>query len=81
MFFLIEYDRPSGRLVRVEPFAPADRGRAHEARLDLELTLNRAGVDDREVVILEAANEEGLRRTHRRYFEDLAGIVSSFGRD
>lgn len=81
MFFLIEYDRPSERLVRVEAFAAADRSRAAAARLDLELALNRNGSNEREVVILEAASEQALRRTHRRYFEDLATIASSFGRD
>jgi hypothetical protein len=41
----------------------------------MELDLNRRGVE-REVVLLEAENEEALRRTHRRYFEDLAQLVS-----
>ena len=77
MFFLIDYDRPSGHLVRVESFATAERERAADARLELELALHRDGVIDREVVILEAANEQALRRTHRRYFEDLEGIAAS----
>lgn len=77
-YYLIEYDRPSGRLVRFEPCSPGDRARATDARLDIESALNRRGVRDREVVTLEAASEEALRRAHRRYFEDLARIASSF---
>jgi hypothetical protein len=41
----------------------------------MELDLNSRGVE-REVVLLEAENEAALRRTHRRYFEDLAQLVS-----
>ncbi|MBI5140911.1 MAG: hypothetical protein HZA20_01810 [Nitrospirae bacterium] len=47
---------------------------AEEARLERELDLNRNGIE-REVVILEAASEEALRKTHRRYFEDLAALA------
>jgi hypothetical protein len=42
----------------------------------IELDLNKRGVDH-EVVLLEAASEEALRRTHRRYFEDPGQIVKS----
>jgi hypothetical protein len=42
----------------------------------LELELNRIGTVH-EVVILEAATEEALRRTHRRYFENLSELVNS----
>ncbi len=31
---------------------------------------------DREVVILEAESEEALRRTHRRYFENLSELAT-----
>jgi hypothetical protein len=30
-----------------------------------------------QVVLLEARNETALRRTHRRYFEDLAELAES----
>lgn len=50
------------------------------SRLEIELDLNRAGVDH-EVVLLEAASEKALRRTHRRYFEDLKQIVKSTSGD
>jgi hypothetical protein len=42
----------------------------------MELDLNSQGVE-REVVLLEAETEEALRRTHRRYFENLAELVTS----
>ena len=75
MFFLIEYDRTSGRLLSFRSFEDNARHQATECRLDLELRLNRAGIE-REVVLLEAASEDDLRRTHRRYFEDLGTLLS-----
>ena len=76
MIFLIEYNRPEDQLVTFQRFQDSERLKAQNARLDLELDLNRKGVDH-EVVLLEAASEERLRRTHRRYFEDLRQILES----
>jgi hypothetical protein len=76
MIFLIEYDRSQGRIVTFEAFADSARPAAEDSRLQLELELNRQGTE-REVVLLEAASEEALRRTHRRYFEDLSELVNS----
>ena len=73
---MIEYNRPQGRIVTFKRFKDSERLKAQNARLDLELDLNRRGVDH-EVVLLEAASEERLRRTHRRYFEDLRQILES----
>ena len=75
MLFLIEYDRPSGTLVQFRKFDDSERQFAQDTRLDLELTLNRRGIQ-REVVILDAPSEEALRHTHGRYFKDLAELVS-----
>ena len=77
MIFFIEYDRGEGRLVRLERFSDSDRKRAEESRLDLELELNSKGSEN-EVVLLEAASEEAVRRTHRRYFETLAELTAAF---
>lgn len=74
MFYLIEYHRERGRLVRFDVFPTERRPDAEAARLDLELSLNAAGVSH-EVVILEAADEDALRRTHRRYFDDARTIA------
>ena len=76
MIFLIEYNRPEGRIVTFKVFEDSERRKAADSRLEIELDLNRRGVDH-EVVLLEAASEAALRRTHRRYFEDLSQIVES----
>ncbi|MDQ3133757.1 MAG: hypothetical protein M3Q76_03000 [Acidobacteriota bacterium] len=76
MIFLIEYDRARGEIVTFRTFNNSERQNAEDARLEMELELNRLGTE-REVVLLEAATEEALRRTHRRYFEDLAELVNS----
>ena len=76
MLFLIEYDRPSGHIVTFRKFADSERQKAQDERLELELELNRQGIKH-EVVILGAASEEAVRRTHRRYFEDLAEIANT----
>ena len=70
MIFLIEYDRSAGVIVSRKEFSDAERRRAEESRLQLELSLNRRNVVH-EVVLLEAETEEALRRAHRRYFENL----------
>ncbi len=74
MVFLIEYDRSSGTIKEMRQFDDPSRKLAEEARLELELKLNRAGVLH-EVVLLEAPSEEALRRTHSRYFENVAEIA------
>jgi len=76
MIFLIEYDRTRGQIITFETFDDSERRKAEDSRLEMELELNRLGTE-REVVLLEAATEEALRRTHRRYFEDLAELVNS----
>jgi hypothetical protein len=78
MIFLIDYDRKKGRLVHLKSYEDSDRSRAEQARLELELSLRRSG-KSHEIVILEAANEAALRTTHRRYFEDLAGLAKASG--
>lgn len=75
MFFLIEYNRKQGRIVAFETFDDADRLKAQDAQLELELKLHRLGIDH-EIVILEAESEAAIRRTHRRYFEDLAQLAT-----
>jgi hypothetical protein len=76
VLFLIGYARNEGQLVTFETFKEDESHLAEIARLELELDLNRQGVE-REVVLLEAENEEALRRTHRRYFENLSELVSA----
>jgi hypothetical protein len=76
MIYLIEYNRPEGRLVTFKVFAESERSKAQDLRLEIELDLNRRKVDH-EVVLLEAASEAALRRTHGRYFKDVRQIVES----
>jgi len=76
MIFLIEYDRAKGQIVNLKTFDERDRVTAENTRLELELELNRLG-KEREVVLLEASSEQALRRTHRRYFEDLSELVKA----
>jgi hypothetical protein len=70
VIFLIEYNRSEGRIVTIRDFDDSQRQEAENSRLEIELDLNRRRVDH-EVVLLDAASEEALRLTHRRYFEDL----------
>ena len=74
MIFLIEYHRAAGKVVTLSRFASSDRAKAERARLDLELRLLGQPVDH-EVVLLEAESDQALRRTHRRYFDDLRGLA------
>ena len=74
MLFLIEYDRNQGKVVTIREFDDSEK--AENARLELELKLNRLGIGH-EVVVLEAASENALRRTHRRYFENLSELLKA----
>ena len=76
MIFLIEYNRNRGQIVTFETFDNAERRNAEGARFEMELKLNRAGIEH-EVILLEAATEAALRRTHRRYFEDIAQLATA----
>jgi len=77
MWFLIEYARDHGEIVSFRTFKDEESVVAANTRLELELDLNRRGVE-REVVLLEAENENALRRTHRRYFDNLAELLNAF---
>jgi len=74
MLFLIEYDRQQGQVVTIEKFDDSEK--AENTRLEMELRLNKLGLEH-EVVVLEADSEDALRRTHRRYFENLSELVNA----
>ena len=80
MIFLLVYDRPSGQLIDMRRYKLTERFKAEEKRLKIELDLNRQKLNY-EVVLLEAETEEALRRTHRRYFENLGQIRNSTSSD
>lgn len=75
MIYLIQYDRSLGQLVRLEAFSSESTDRAEEKRLCVELDLLSKKVTQ-EVVLLEATNEDELRKTHRRYFERLDQLMT-----
>ncbi len=62
--YVLIYDRKLAKLLSIDKFEPGDFERANSALLEKE----RAH-PDLEVVLLEAASEDQLRLTHRRYFE------------
>ena len=75
MIYLIQYDRSQGQLLSLEAFSAAGKQLAAEARLRME-TLNLALNQAYEVVLIEAKNEDELRKTHRRYFETLDQLIN-----
>jgi hypothetical protein len=74
MIYLIEYNRPEGRLVTFKVFAESERSKAQDLRFEIELDLNRRKIDH-EVVLLQAESEAALRRTHGRYFYDAQQLL------
>lgn len=78
-YYLIEYDRPQGRLISLARYEKLEA--AERARIDRELASKReTGL---EIVILQAASEEQLRTTHGRYFtaaEELTERAKAEGR-
>lgn len=76
MIFLIEYDRKAGQLLALEAFEPSAQADAEEKRLEIELE-NLKNKIIYEVVLLEAPSESELRRTHRRYFENLEQLAAN----
>lgn len=76
MLFLIQYDRLRGEIVSMTTFADTQREQADETRLQMELRLRREAAR-REVVIMQAANEDALRKTHARYFKSAQALVPS----
>ena len=86
MIFLIEYSRSEGRIIgQVKSFDESARTDAAAQRLARarELELHRQGIEDHEIVLLDADNLETLRLTHGRYFrslEELSDLAFSLDR-
>jgi hypothetical protein len=76
MIFLVDYDRRRGVLIEFRRFSDAEKEIAERARLEREISLGQEGMD-REIVILDAASEEDLRKTHQRYFKTIEQIADS----
>ena len=70
MIFLVSYDRKTQRLTQLlETVDTGERSSARRRRLDTQrsLPLEEGRYD---VVLLEASDEEVIRKTHARYFAD-----------
>jgi hypothetical protein len=76
MIFLLQYDRREGTVRKLKPFPSTERVKAQRERLKIELSLHKAHVPH-EVVLLEAADEQTLKRTHQRYFKTPRELMES----
>ena len=76
MIFFIEYNRREGKIIAFKKFSDSEKTCAENERLEREISLLRSG-SDHEVILLEAESEDRLRKTHRRYFENIKQIAES----
>jgi hypothetical protein len=76
MIFLIDYDRKKGELRSFKHFRNDQRAEAQRERRDIELSLDGSRAS-REVVLLEAHDEQVLHRTRQRYFKTTQEILES----
>jgi hypothetical protein len=76
--FLLVYDRREKRLRELQPFPR--RADALRARMRAEIEALGRG-EDWEVVVLEAASTDVLRRTHSSYFRDPAALAAEAVRE
>ncbi|HEU4344001.1 MAG TPA: hypothetical protein VFU31_20795, partial [Candidatus Binatia bacterium] len=74
MIFLLQYDRKKGAIRKLKSFPAEERAEAQRERLAIELDLRKSRVLH-EVVLLEAGDEQTLRRTHQRYFKSPRELV------
>ncbi len=72
-YFLLEYDRPAGKLLHIREYSNAERDAAYEERRRCESTK----LPHVEVVILEGASRDDIERTHSRYFRTLEELASN----
>jgi hypothetical protein len=73
--FLLRYDRRRGILESMERFT--DSAEATSRRFEMELVY--LGQPSIEVVVLSAASEDDLRRTHSRFFRSLQQLTDQLG--
>jgi hypothetical protein len=77
MIFLIHFDRRAAVLRDFRVYQDAERIRAQQERLALEISQLGATAREQEIVLLEAASEADIRKTHRRYFESLKELTAT----
>jgi hypothetical protein len=69
-YFLIVYDRTSGKIIQLREFDSSMSDEALDERFKLEMeTRDRPEV---EVVLLGGSSFEAIKRTHGRYFRELS---------
>jgi hypothetical protein len=75
MIFLIEFSRRRG-LQSFRTFDDSEIVKANEARATA-ISRNISQLDDVEIALFESVNENTLRATHRRYFENEAQMIGA----
>ncbi len=76
MYFLIEYDRETKKLIQCKEYE--QREEAWEDRFDLETKLTKEGKIYVETVVFEADNKADLEHNHSRYFKSFKGVRKNF---
>lgn len=74
-YFLLVYDRALGQLRELRRFPDSERECALTARFARER--QEQGRPEIEVMLLGAASEEALRKTHARYFRTPEELLSN----
>ena len=77
MIFLIEYNKKEGKIITLRSYESKERRRAEKDKLKIELSQLKNGLND-EIVLLEAKDQDAIRVTHRRYFENLADLIGTW---
>lgn len=77
-YFLLVYERSSGRLLELRTYAEDERERAQQERFALELKERER--PDIEVIVLGAESLEALRKTHGRYFKTMKELLQEYKR-
>lgn len=71
MYFLIEYSRKEGKLIKIKEFQSVLDAKTAKLESDIKSLENNL---TSEVVILEAESIEALKKSHGRYFGDIRSI-------
>jgi len=70
-FVLIQYDRRAGKTTLLQEYTQRDEAYARRRLLEADKDANT------EVVVLEGASLDDIKRTHRRYFLSLSELVQA----
>jgi hypothetical protein len=73
-YFLLIYERPTGRILEQRTYAEDEQVQAQKERLARELQERER--PDIEVVLLGAESLEALKKTHGRYFKTMKELLA-----